>query len=299
MDTLGDRIVFSFLDEHDWPPYRSRENVTYISYNSHLSYGEDSQPVLAYRQRVGVLTPDNFESKPLKVTRGFLLAQTTRLFAKSLDLSDLDHTAEPANIDSLSIGPNADFRSLAHPYFRKVRVFTLTTSLKMYPAVNAVHTLPNLVCIVLTIDYDPSEMIPLFTWSFPKLTMFALTSTEELLEPSNGLLEFLDVHSSTLEEIDLPDVDSEFFTSNADWMRFSRLKSITLRDLGSFADALPFIERRWTPSVTKDELSIQHTPPLTITVNIALGVKVEYRMLMRLQPYRDVFKYLTLRTRHD
>ena len=269
----------------------------YISYNTHL-YPAVNHPVRAYRQRVGRSTFD-FSPNPLKVTRDLPLAPTTRFSANSLDLSDLDQTTEPANIDSLSIGPNADLPSLAHPYFRNIRALSLTNSFKMDIGAQTAHTLPNLVCIVLTIKYDPSETIPLFTWNFPRLAMFALTPLGTNSVPSSGLLEFLHAHSSTLEEIDLTEVDSKHFTINADWACFSRLKSICLPNPIFFTDALPLIQRRWTLSVTGSELSIQHIRPLVIIVNASAGASISNDMITQLQQYRDVFAHFTLRMRHD
>ncbi|CAG7848127.1 SubName: Full=Uncharacterized protein {ECO:0000313/EMBL:CCA73555.1} [Serendipita indica DSM 11827] len=296
-DSLGDRIVVSHLDEHEWPPYRSKNSAHYISYRHYTSYLHQS-PLSTYRRGIGAREPAPV-AKPIKITRDMPFASITTLAASTLDLSDIDRDTPPANVYFLGVGPQVDPHALAHPLFYNIQILDILTR---YPFesrdAGVLRTLPNLRCLMLAMSHKSLVRDPgmtLSAWHFPKLALFSVFLWGSPFTLSEDLLQFVHNHSSTLEEIDFPPEEQSHFARNADWSRFTRLRAIKLSDLTSLTDALPNLSCRWTPSASTRLTNTSEIPPLTITIDVLRRTPSSNEMVTRLLAYRDVLPNLTLR----
>lgn len=301
-DTLGDRFVVSHLDEHDWPPGRSKQNADYISYHIYSPWLE-YELVGNYGSRVGAQEWKDWNSQPFKVTPHLPFAPYTSFVGHSFDISDLDSTVEPANVQFLSIGIRSDvFHHLALPLFHNVLFLDLFV---IYPfkdsGTNMKRMLPNLDCLLLRVrlqDRPLSPSVTLSGWYFPKLSRFEFSTEYESgvsSAVSKDLGDFVQKHIS-LQHINLPydvwDQQGKFI----DWQHHIRLESMELVNLSSLPDILPPLRPHLASQVNKDGT---RSPFITIKLRIHLREEPPRALVARLLPHHDLLANVVLLMEHS
>ncbi|CCA72656.1 hypothetical protein PIIN_06593 [Serendipita indica DSM 11827] len=304
VDTLADKIVISHCDEYDWPPGRSREEADYISYyiqcESFGSVVSLDDPVGLYRGDIEwVWRSDSpeysnfYQSAPLR--------RITRITTHNTELLPSDLTQGSENVWYLSIGYNGYLQCLAIARFVNLRVLRIYAKYPLYEIDHKVdRTLPNLCCLMLEMRLE-DEPIPssrntsLSGWRFPKLSMFNFDiSSSDGICPTSDIVEFLQRHASTLQEIDIGPLCAGEVVRYIDWSRFSYLKGLVGLDLDTLPDALTSISHGILARYSIAEILLICWG-LTIELDMRPAANIVVYLVERLEVFHEAFSHITFR----